>query len=55
MKRDGGIGYTIGLHFGETTFDAVEKHKFNVEINGKQILSEFDVFPRSRKQGYRHG
>jgi len=39
-----GSGYTIGLHFGETTFDAVEKHKFNVEINGKQILSEFDVF-----------
>jgi hypothetical protein len=35
--------YKVRLHFAETTFNAVGARKFNVEINGKQVLSDFDV------------
>jgi hypothetical protein len=38
-----GHGYTVRLHFAETTYDAPGKRKFNVEINGNRVLSEFDV------------
>jgi hypothetical protein len=43
----GGHTYTVRLHFAETTFNAVGGRKFNVEINGKQVLSDFDPFQES--------
>jgi len=42
-----GQSYTVRLHFAETTFDAAGKRKFNAEINGKQVLTEFDPFQES--------
>ena len=39
--------YTVRLHFAETTFNATGKRVFNVMINGKQVLSDFDVFQES--------
>jgi hypothetical protein len=33
----------VRLHFAETSFDAPGKRKFNVEINGNRVLSDFDV------------
>jgi hypothetical protein len=40
----GGAGYTVRLHFAETTFDAPGRRAFNVLINGQPALSDFDVF-----------
>jgi hypothetical protein len=39
-----GHTYTVRLHFAETSFDVAGKRKFNVEINGKKVLSDFDIF-----------
>ncbi len=39
-----GRTYTTRLHFAETTFDAIRERVFNVNINGKPVLSNFDVF-----------
>lgn len=39
-----GRAYTIRLHFAETTFDAAGARKFSVDINGKRVLTDFDVF-----------
>jgi len=39
-----GHAYTIRLHFAETTFDATGRRRFNVDINGKKVLSDFDIF-----------
>jgi hypothetical protein len=39
-----GHTYTVRLHFAETTFDAAGKRKFNVAINGRSVLTDFDVF-----------
>ena len=36
--------YTIRLHFAETTYHAAGKRRFNVDLNGKRVLTEFDVF-----------
>jgi len=36
--------YTVRLHFAETTYHAAGKRRFNVDINGKRVLTEFDVF-----------
>lgn len=36
--------YTLRLHFVENTFTAVGKRKFNVLVNGEQVLSDFDIF-----------
>jgi beta-mannosidase len=35
---------TVRLHFCETTFDAPGQRKFAVEINGNEILNEFDPY-----------
>jgi hypothetical protein len=35
--------YTVRLHFAETTFDDTGKRKFNVDINGKRVLTDFDI------------
>jgi hypothetical protein len=42
-----GRAYTMRLHFAETTFNAAGKRAFNVVLNGKQVLSDFDVFQES--------
>jgi hypothetical protein len=36
--------YTLRLHFVENTFTAAGKRKFNVVVNGEQVLSDFDIF-----------
>ncbi|MDQ2800540.1 MAG: malectin domain-containing carbohydrate-binding protein, partial [Armatimonadota bacterium] len=43
--------YTIRLHFAETTFDAAGARKFNVDINGKRVLTDFDVFAEAGGKG----
>lgn len=37
-----GSTYTIRLHFAETKFDPGQR-RFNVDINAKQVLSDFDI------------
>lgn len=39
-----GHTYTVRLHFSENSYNEAGKRKFSVEINGKKILSEFDIF-----------
>ena len=36
--------YLARLHFAETKFDQAGQRKFQVEINGKRMLSDFDIF-----------
>lgn len=36
--------YTVRLHFAETTYDAPGKRRFNVDIAGRRVLTDFDVF-----------
>jgi predicted GH43/DUF377 family glycosyl hydrolase len=36
--------YTVRLHFAETTFTQAGARKFNVNLNGKRVLTDFDVF-----------
>ncbi|HTJ79487.1 MAG TPA: malectin domain-containing carbohydrate-binding protein [Rariglobus sp.] len=38
-----GQGYTVRLHFAETKFAEPQKRMFNVSINGKKVLENFDV------------
>ena len=37
-------GYLVRLHFAETQFDALGRRVFNVDINGKPALVNFDIF-----------
>jgi len=39
-----GQSYTIRLHFAETTYHATNKRRFNVDIAGRRVLTDFDVF-----------
>ncbi|HWY09462.1 MAG TPA: malectin domain-containing carbohydrate-binding protein [Candidatus Acidoferrales bacterium] len=39
-----GSSHTVRLHFAETYFSTAGSRKFNVAINGKQVLSAFDIF-----------
>lgn len=39
-----GHTYTVRLHFAETSFDAPEKRKITVDINGKSVLKDLDIF-----------
>jgi len=39
-----GATYTLKLDWAELTWTAVGQRKFNVAINGSQVLSSFDVF-----------
>lgn len=39
-----GSNHTVTLYFVEPTFDGVGLRLFNVSINGKTVLSNFDVF-----------
>ncbi|MBC8127538.1 MAG: glycoside hydrolase family 2 [Gloeobacteraceae cyanobacterium ES-bin-144] len=36
--------YLVRLHFAETQFDKIGTRKFNVDINGTRMLSDFDIF-----------
>jgi glucan endo-1,3-alpha-glucosidase len=36
--------YTVRLHFAELTWTAAAQRKFNVAINGTNVLSAFDIF-----------
>jgi hypothetical protein len=36
-------GYTVRLHFAEFKFAAAGQRKFNVDINGTSVLSDFDI------------
>jgi hypothetical protein len=39
-----GASHTVRLHFAETYFSTAGSRKFNVTINGTQVLSAFDIF-----------
>jgi len=39
-----GSNHTVRLHFAETYFSTAGSRKFNVTINGTQVLSAFDIF-----------
>jgi len=39
-----GSSYTVRLHFVELTWTAAGQRKFNVVINGTNVLSAFDIF-----------
>jgi hypothetical protein len=39
-----GHTYTVRLHFAETSFDVAGKRRFHIDINGKKVLSDFDIF-----------
>ena len=39
-----GSSHTVRLHFCETFWTAAGKRKFNVSINGTQVLTGFDIF-----------
>jgi hypothetical protein len=39
-----GSSHTLRLHFAETYFNTAGARKFNVRINGAQVLSAFDIF-----------
>ena len=39
-----GGAYTVRLHFAELTWTAAGQRKFNVAVNGTNVLSGFDVF-----------
>jgi hypothetical protein len=39
-----GSSHTVRLHFAETYFNTAGSRKYNVTINGTQVLSAFDIF-----------
>ena len=39
-----GQTYTVRLHFAETTYHAAGKRLFNADINGRRVLTDFDVY-----------
>jgi glucan endo-1,3-alpha-glucosidase len=39
-----GARYTVRLHFAELTWTAAGQRRFNVAINGTNVLSAFDIF-----------
>jgi hypothetical protein len=38
-----GASYTVRLHFAETYWTAAGQRTFNASINGKQVLTNFDI------------
>jgi beta-glucanase (GH16 family) len=45
-----GTSYNVRLHFAEIYFSNVNLRKFNVSINGTQVLTNFDVYAASGGQ-----
>ncbi len=39
--------HTVKLHFNERFWDSVGKRKFNVAINGTQVLWDYDIFSQA--------
>ena len=39
-----GVAYKVRLHWAEIYFNAANSRKFNVTINGTQVLTNFDIF-----------
>jgi beta-glucanase (GH16 family) len=39
-----GVTYNVRLHFAEIFFNSANSRKFNVSINGTQVLTNFDVW-----------
>jgi len=39
-----GGSYTVRLHFAETKYSTAGARKFNVSINGAQVLTSFDIY-----------
>jgi hypothetical protein len=39
-----GASYTLRLHFADSSSTAVGQRKFNVSVNGTQMLTNFDIF-----------
>jgi beta-glucanase (GH16 family) len=39
-----GVNYKVRLHFAETYWTGVGQRKFNVSINGTQVLANFDIY-----------
>jgi len=37
-------GYLVRLHFAELTYEEAGKRKFNVDVNGERVLTDFDIF-----------
>jgi hypothetical protein len=42
-----GVAYKVRLHWAEIFFNAANSRKFNVAINGTQVLTNFDIFAAS--------
>src|SRR5882724_10790804 len=42
-----GVAYKVRLHWAEIFFSAANSRKFNVAINGTQVLTNFDIFAAS--------
>ena len=42
-----GVAYKVRLHWAEIYFNAANSRKFNVTINGTQVLTNFDIFAAS--------
>jgi hypothetical protein len=42
-----GRSYTVQLHFAEVVFASAGARKFNVNINGQRVLTEYDIFARA--------
>lgn len=40
----GSYPYTVKLHFAEIAYNAAGKRKFNVTIDGTQVLTDYDIF-----------
>ena len=39
-----GLWYDVRLYFAESTFHEAGKRRFDVEINGRKVLQDFDIF-----------
>ena len=42
--KKGGHWYDVRLYFAESTFQQAGKRRFDVVINGKTVLKDFDIF-----------
>lgn len=45
-----GAGYNVNLHFVETTHTGPNQRNFNVSINSKTVLTEFDIYAAAGAQ-----
>ena len=43
LPATAGKTYLVRLHFAETTFEAAGQRKFHVDMNGRRVLTDFDI------------